>query len=271
MKSGSKQALGRAQERWDALLVECPSQELNLAEQIFAVADLFAQHSSLTGGITDAGRTSAARSQLVADVLSDQVRAEVSELTQGMARDSWSEPQDFAMALESLAVRTILAGASRADALSQTEEQLYLAMRFLKKERALRLVLSDSDRYDAAARVGLLDAAFPHSNDYTRALLNRAVTKAEHRTITATLVDYIDAAADAGEHMVAAVTSAMPLKRDQEERLTQILTKTYGREVRLHVGIDPAVIGGLRIHIGDDVIDGTIATRIAAAREAFKK
>ncbi|MDO5025494.1 MAG: F0F1 ATP synthase subunit delta [Trueperella sp.] len=270
MKSGSKQALARAQERWDALLAESSGQELEFAEQIFAVADLFAQHSSLTGSVTDAGRTPAARGQLVADVLSDRVRAEVSELTQGMARDSWSELPDFTAALENLAVRSILAGASRADALAQTEEQLYSAMRFLKKERALRLVLSDSDRYEASARVGLLDSAFPNSNDFTRALLNRAVTQADRRTVTATLVEYITAAAEAGEHIVAAVTSAMPLKREQEDRLARILTETYGREVRLHVGIDPAVIGGLRIHIGEDVIDGTIASRITAAREAFK-
>ncbi|MDP1788870.1 MAG: F0F1 ATP synthase subunit delta, partial [Rhodoglobus sp.] len=57
-------------------------------------------------------------------------------------------------------------------------------------------------------------------------------------------------------------TSAAPLTAAQLDRLAKGLTKQYGRGLRINQIVDPAVIGGLRVAIGDDVIDGSIATRI---------
>ena len=48
-------------------------------------------------------------------------------------------------------------------------------------------------------------------------------------------------------------------------RLAAALARTYGREVHLNVIVDPDVIGGIRVEIGDDVIDGTVSTRLDEA------
>jgi F-type H+-transporting ATPase subunit delta len=47
------------------------------------------------------------------------------------------------------------------------------------------------------------------------------------------------------------------------------LSKLKGRDVRLNVAVDPAVLGGIHVVIGDEVIDGTIATRLEAAHRAI--
>ena len=59
---------------------------------------------------------------------------------------------------------------------------------------------------------------------------------------------------------------ARPLDESERERLTAALPEQYGRPVHLNVVVDPDVIGGIRVEIGDDVIDGTISTRLDAAR-----
>ena len=121
----------------------------------------------------------------------------------------------------------------------------------------------------AENRMNLVNEVFTGANPYTVALLRRAVA-VDEQSIATLLRRYISDAADMGEHLVAAVTSALPLTREQEERLTAILSAKYNSDVQVHVSIDTAVIGGLRIHINDDVIDGTLASRINGVRAAFK-
>jgi F-type H+-transporting ATPase subunit delta len=64
---------------------------------------------------------------------------------------------------------------------------------------------------------------------------------------------------------VARVTTAVPLTPEQEQRLTEVLGRIYGRTVGLQVTVDPSVLGGLIVQVGDEVIDGSIAHRLEVA------
>ena len=66
---------------------------------------------------------------------------------------------------------------------------------------------------------------------------------------------------------VATVTTATPLSSAQAERLSAALGKKYGRDVALNAIIDPSVVGGLRVQIADDIIDGSISGRLADLRQ----
>jgi F-type H+-transporting ATPase subunit delta len=61
------------------------------------------------------------------------------------------------------------------------------------------------------------------------------------------------------------VTSAVALTPEQEQRLTDVLGRLYGRTIGLQVTVDPSVLGGLVVQVGDEVIDGSIAHRLEAA------
>ena len=65
---------------------------------------------------------------------------------------------------------------------------------------------------------------------------------------------------------VATVRVAAPAVRGRAPRLAAALTRQYGREVHLNVVVDPELIGGIRVEIGDDVIDGTVVNRLDEAR-----
>jgi len=59
---------------------------------------------------------------------------------------------------------------------------------------------------------------------------------------------------------------AAPLSDDQTSRLAESLAAQYSHEVHLNVVIDTSILGGVRVSIGDDVIDSTIETRLAQAQ-----
>jgi F0F1-type ATP synthase delta subunit len=64
---------------------------------------------------------------------------------------------------------------------------------------------------------------------------------------------------------VAHVSAPAELSDAQRTRLTEVLTRIYGHPVSVQLDVDPDVLGGLSIAVGDEVIDGSIASRLSAA------
>src|SRR5690606_36420061 len=73
-------------------------------------------------------------------------------------------------------------------------------------------------------------------------------------------------AADRRRRAFAAVSSAVPLNETQQARLGAVLASIYGREVQMNLQVDPDVVGGLRIQVGDDLYDATVLARLTRAR-----
>ncbi|WP_124055243.1 F0F1 ATP synthase subunit delta [Arcanobacterium ihumii] len=270
MRSRSEAALTRVASTWEALLHDGQGNPIEMGWEVFSVADVVRSNSAVLSALEDASRDIDDRLNLVNDIFAKKISAQVLELLHGLVRERWAEKGDLLKALENLGVQTILIGAEKEGLLSKTEEELYQSLRLLKRERTLRVALQDST-YPASARTDLMRRVFGNLNPYTQALLARSVSGAEKNTLSRLITDYIVIASERGKHLVAAVTSAIPLTSEQEERLRLILSNFYKKDVKLHIALDPAVIGGLRIHIGDDVIDGTLASRIADVKAVFSK
>ncbi|HEV7451100.1 MAG TPA: F0F1 ATP synthase subunit delta, partial [Pseudonocardiaceae bacterium] len=69
------------------------------------------------------------------------------------------------------------------------------------------------------------------------------------------------------ERSVAHVTAAGPLSQQQEHRLLDVLNRIYQRPISLKVDLDPELLGGLVIRVGDEVIDGSVSARLDQARQ----
>ncbi|HEY8590427.1 MAG TPA: F0F1 ATP synthase subunit delta, partial [Naasia sp.] len=65
---------------------------------------------------------------------------------------------------------------------------------------------------------------------------------------------------------IATVVTATPLAPAQLQRLERVLSVRYGRSLSINQVIDETLIGGVRISVGDDVIDGSVATRLSDLR-----
>jgi F-type H+-transporting ATPase subunit delta len=104
------------------------------------------------------------------------------------------------------------------------------------------------------------------ANPATVSIVRHLVQSPRGRRIGELLQSAAETVADASGRIVATVTAAAPLSDAQLAKLTSTLTTQYGREPRIALRIDPTVIGGLRVQIGEDVIDGTVASRLADLR-----
>ncbi len=69
--------------------------------------------------------------------------------------------------------------------------------------------------------------------------------------------------------VVAEARSAVALTDDQVARLSEALSSKLGRQVKVRNVVDPTVMGGVVTQIGDEVIDGSVRTRLNQLREAF--
>lgn len=270
MRTGSEVALRNLVDSWNALLREHPEQEVKFAQEIYAVRDLLQQNATLLGALADSARPMEDRQCLAAEVFANSVSGAVQDLLSGVIAANWAEEKDFCVALDNLATQSVLAGAERVNLLESTEESLYKLLRLLSRERDLRITLADT-HIELAARKKLAEQVFSDINPYGKELIFRALQLSEEESFTRVISRYMDIAAERGAHLVASVLSAVPLSSEQEERLCNILSRKYGADIRLHTTIDTSIGGGLRIRVGDEVIDGTLGARLAAVREKFAK
>ncbi|MDY5588532.1 MAG: F0F1 ATP synthase subunit delta [Arcanobacterium sp.] len=269
MRLGSETAYHKAHENWEALLHEKGAGEISYARELFALADTFAATPALTAALEDAARPADDRAALAANVLGTKTSGEVKDLVVGLARERWSESGDLVQVLEQLGVQTLFAGAEREHQLEAVESELYSMRAVLAAEQDLRSALSDP-QYPVEVRRELLTAVLKERSHYSEELFDRALAHTPQMSLRASFTSYIDAVGERSQHLVASVTAAIPLTQEQENRLTNVLSRQFGKDVQIHTTVDPEVIGGVKVLVGSYVIDGTIASRLSAVKEVFK-
>ena len=80
------------------------------------------------------------------------------------------------------------------------------------------------------------------------------------------LEDYVRFAAERRQRLVAEVWTAIPLSDEQTALLGDALATAFGRRVQIQSTVDPTLLGGLTVRVGDEVIDGSILNRVELAR-----
>jgi F-type H+-transporting ATPase subunit delta len=100
----------------------------------------------------------------------------------------------------------------------------------------------------------------------THALLVRAVGVPRGARLVPAIEELLKAAAERRDRTVANVTSAVELSAAQRKRLADILESAYGRTMQINVAVDPSVLGGIRVQVGSEVVDGTVLARLDEAR-----
>ena len=236
-----------------------------LAEDLFAVADAVAGQPSLRRALTDPSTPDEARQGLAEALLTSRVGAPAVAVVGQAARARWTSASGFVAALERQGVRALLRTAQDAGRLDELEDQLFKVERLVDANPELRRALGDR-RAPIEGREELLAGLLSGKVLPSVARLAKRAVAARQRTFDLTVEGYLKAAAELRERAVATVTVAQPLAPEQEERLRAALSRQVGREVNVRVVIDPTVVGGVRVSLGDEVIEGTVAGRLTDAQ-----
>jgi len=85
--------------------------------------------------------------------------------------------------------------------------------------------------------------------------------------LRATAAAYRELYEERSGRMKVLVRSAVPLDEDQQERLRQQLRQAYRREPVLQTRVDPDLLGGLVVRVGDWVYDSSVRTRLEMIRD----
>ncbi|MGK5628663.1 F0F1 ATP synthase subunit delta [Streptomyces sp. URMC 123] len=265
MNGASREALAAARERLDALMDGTSVDAGAIAEQLASVTALLDREVSLRRVLTDPAQSGEAKAELATRLLSGQVGGETVDLIAGMVRSRWSQSRDLADAVEELAATAELAAAQRAGTLDSVEDELFRFGRIVVSSPDLRAALTDRTARGSAKAELLGRLLGGRANPVTERLVVRLVTQPRGRSLEAGLESLSKLAAARRDRMVAVVTSAVPLSDRQKERLGAALATLYGRQMHLNLDVDPEVLGGIQVRIGDEVINGTIADRLDEA------
>ncbi|MBT2509967.1 F0F1 ATP synthase subunit delta [Streptomyces sp. ISL-98] len=265
MNGASREALAAARERLDALTDNTSVDAAKLAGELAAVTALLDREVSLRRVLTDPSQAGEAKAGLAARVLSGQVGGETADLVSGMVRARWSRSRDLVDAIEVLADTADLTAAQQAGALDNVEDEVFRFGRIVSSSTELRAALTDRVATAAAKGELLRSLLGGKAHAVTERIIVRLVTQPRGRSLEAGLESISKVAAERRDRMVAVVTSAVPLTDQQKQRLGGALAKLYGRQMHLNLDVDPEVLGGIQVRVGDEVINGTIAERLEEA------
>jgi F-type H+-transporting ATPase subunit delta len=238
------------------------------ANDMFAVVDALEASPTLRRAVTDPGTPEGARRALVHGLLDAKVDKGVADFVAEAATLRWAGGRTFAAALERQAVRAQLITADRRGELEDTEDQLFRFARFVESNPDLRNVLADR-AIERSRRQDLVSELLSGRATESTIVLSRRAVVARERTFGHTIEGYVTLAAAQKNRVVATVRVAQPLSSEQRDRLRAALTKQVGREVAIQEVIDPHVLGGVRVELGDEVFEGTVADRLEEARRLF--
>ncbi len=265
MRGPSRAAFAAVQHRLTAAVAD-PAAAATLGDELFAVAALLDDEPGLRRALADFTSPQQARAGLVRGLLGGRVSRVTLDLVAAAASLRWSAPGDLPDAAEQLAVLATAAAAESEGQLDDLEDQLFRFGRIVSGEPELRSALSNP-QLPADRKRDLLEALLAGKvAPMALRLITQAALHPRGRSLDASLEAYARLAAGWRQRLIAVVRVATGLTESQRARLAAALSATYGHDIHLNVVIDPAVVGGISVQIGDEFIDGSVASRLAQLR-----
>ncbi|HYP45083.1 MAG TPA: F0F1 ATP synthase subunit delta [Propionibacteriaceae bacterium] len=240
----------------------------SLGHDLFGVVDALDSSAALRRALSDPGSPADARRRLAGNLLKGKVSEEAVNVVAEASAMRWAGGRALVAALERQAVRAELLQADQNGQLEETEDELFRFARLVESSPELREAMSDRGVGIAHRQELVSQLLTGKVSDTTVRLAKRAVA-ARERTFAHTIEGYVNLAAAQKNRLIATVRVARPLTEEQTTRLRAALGRQAGREVFVQVVVDPEIVGGVRVELGDEVIEGSVAARLTEARRLF--
>jgi F-type H+-transporting ATPase subunit b/F-type H+-transporting ATPase subunit delta len=268
LRAASRESLAALVAKFDEVTADLgPDQLSAVAEDLASVAKLLAGEKVLTRHLADPADDPSAKLGLLETLLEGKVGDTALEVLKAAVSGRWSSDANLVDAVEHVARLALLVRAEREDAAGDVEEQLFRFSRILDAQPRLAGLLSDNS-VPAEGRVKLVRDVLDSGsgvNATTVQLISQTIELLRGERADDAVLDLAELAVARRGEVVAHVSAAADLSDAQRTRLTEVLTRIYGHPVSVQLHTNPELLGGLNIAVGDEVIDGTLSSKLAAA------
>ena len=242
-----------------------------IGNELFTITSALDHNIQLERALTDPSRPVEDKVAVVKTLIGDQAHPLVMEIMSDLVSRRWSRVSDIANAVEDFGVDGMMYYADYTNTTLQVSIELAELHSALLNLPVVRTKLYDAT-VSSEARVKLLysligDADF---TKVTKRLAEHATCNLRNRRYLQTIQWLINKfSRHMGESMVT-VTTATPLSREQVEKLIAIYSAKTGHSVHINSVVDPTVMGGMRIQVGDEVTDNTVVAQLQHLQRTVK-
>ena len=151
--------------------------------------------------------------------------------------------------------------------LDTVEQELFAFAGALEASVDLLQALTDASLPAANKEAVIRDVLGDTAHPVTVSLLAFVVGAGHAKEATDIVHQMATMAAERRKHVLAEVRTAVPLTEDRRRRIAEALSRATGLEIEVQVIVDPSVVGGVVAHVGDEVFDGSVASRLDEAKQ----
>ncbi len=270
MRSASRRAVVSLSDRFSTIAKNLDDKALSkLSSELVSVAQMLHREIVVTRYLTVPAEDSAPRVRLIERLVSGKVGDATLDVLRAAVSERWSANSDLVDAIEHVSRQALLEVAEREDLVDEVEDQLFRFSRILDTQPRLAILLGDY-AVPAEGRVELLrdvlKSASGRVNPIAASLLTQTVELLRGEPAEEAMKFLAEVAVARRGEVVAQVSAAAELSDAQRTRLTDVLRRIYGHPVTVQLQIDAELLGGLLIAVADEVIDGTLSSRLTAAK-----
>ncbi|KNH16013.1 ATP synthase subunit delta [Arthrobacter sp. ZBG10] len=253
------------------LEAKLPTASLQLAKELFGILGTVDSSAGLRRALTDPSRSGDEKSALVRQLVGGKVSADAADVAAGLASSRWAAARDIGDALETLAATVVISVAENKSAVSasgisgleELENDLFSFNQTVASNHEVQRALSEPQA-SAAAKATLVERLVPGASEEAKILIKQAVTQPRGVKPSRLVGRFAELAAKRQQRWIATVSVTQPLSHTQLDRLQAGLNAMYGRELKVNLTVVPALIGGIRVQVGDEVLDASVLTRLGS-------
>jgi len=250
-----------------------PTASLQLAKELFGILGTVDSSAGLRRALTDPSRSGDEKSALVKQLFDGKFSADAVEIAGGLASSRWASARDIGDALETLAATVVIAVAENKSAVSasgitgleELENDLFAFNQAVASSHEVQRALTEPQA-PAASKVALAERLVPASSEEAKVLIGQAVSNPRGVRPMRLVETFARLAANRQRRWIATVSVTRPLTDDQAGRLQAGLNALYGRELKVNINVNPTLIGGIRVQVGDEVLDASVVGRLGQLR-----
>lgn len=227
----------------------------DLGRELLEVSTVLGETPHLVAALADPAASPGAKQTLISQVFGKASDA-TTRVVEAASFERWSHAGEFVDGIEELGVR------AAALAHQDLEHELLAIEKVISQNHELELSLG-SKLGDSETKVRVVNTLLAGKvSESALSIATHVVAQPRGRRIGRVLRGFAKIIADQGGADLATVTLAAPLDEARYARLQELLSAQTGRAVKLTTVIDPSLVGGVRIQIGDNVIDGSVKARL---------